>query len=231
MHDAGYKIHRRMTQGAPREYLMHIRREYSKADLRACEYLELHAPEWSGGVFSTNGPIELMLNKKARKGHIASIYLGHCVVSSYLRTVIGHASLRRVLFRETRLTDGFNPIMRMSYSWEEVGGEPWWQITSDLVLPRLSPGSVFIDTYGEPYVEGQSIGCHLVEGFYFYPERHYRRSDLAQVGAFDVALTHERFGVGPQNSHRALIISQKVYRLFVEHKVKAGYVPVRVDED
>lgn len=232
MHDAGYKIHRRMTQGAPREYLMHIRRKYDNADLRACEYLELAgALQWNGGEFYPGGPIELQLDQRLRMRDIAQVDEHRFIVSEHFRQLLHEAGLRHMKVLPTSLTDCFIPESRTRKTWDAIGEPPWWHLTSDLVLPRVAPGSEIVDSKGEPFIEGKSMGCYLVEVLYWYPEIHYRRTDLAAVEPFDLALTHECFGRGRHEENRKLIVSQKVYRLFVDHKIKAGFVPVRVDED
>lgn len=211
---------------------MDIRREYSRCDLEACGYLTVTTlEEWEGGEFSSTGPLELLLSGRGKKRSFAQVGRNKFVVSGGLRRTLEQAGLRRTVFRETRLTDGYDPVKRMSYSWEEAGGEPWWQLTSDLTLPWLSARCTLADRNGEPFKENGVNGCWLVEGFYHPAEMHYRRGDLAKVGEFDVALTQERFGNSPANAYPAVVVSQRAYRLIREQDRKAVFVPVRIDEE
>jgi hypothetical protein len=214
----------------PKEYSFHIRREYDESDFKATEYHKITVPEWQGADLVRDGMIYLIRSKCPMGVELAGNDCGY-VVSDRLRKDIEATGLRGVVFHETALIDSFEESKRNIATWNEAGEPPWWQITSDLVLPPLSPSCTLLDRNGDPYREGGTTGCLIIEGFYVPAELHYQRRALASVGPFDLALTRERFGLGAANSYPWKVVSRAMYEFLTKRGVKAGYVPVRMDEN
>jgi len=217
------------TRG-PHEFAVQIRREYDKSDVLNSQCLLLDAPTWKGGEFTPGGLLELLIDDRHKKRNIAGVGRAGIVVSDHLRQTLERTGLCHLVFRETLLTDDFDPAKRFSYTWTELEESPWWQFTSDLILPKLSPACTLVDRYGNPFKEGEDKGCWLQEGLHCPAEMHYRRRDLEQVSEFDVALTAERFGMHPNNWYPYTVVSQRAYQLISEQDPKAQFVPVRIDE-
>jgi hypothetical protein len=58
-------------------------------------------------------------------------------------------------------------------------------------------------------------------------EVHYHRSDLRNLGQFDIAQTFENLWI-PQKS---FVISQRLFQHFHKHKISLQAQPVRMDPD
>lgn len=100
-------------------------------------------------------------------------------------------------------------------------------MTSDLILPPVSPVMIIRDRHGnqvEPSYEKMCSlhdpGCPECRDV----ELHYRRSDLATIEPFDLALSFE------QRPARFYVASRRVYDVCKRHNLQAGWMPVRIDE-
>ncbi len=97
---------------------------------------------------------------------------------------------------------------------EAIACEDWWELDTDLTMPGVS--SILIDDQGGIYKEGQPYSRRLIpyKGFIMFPEVHYRRSDLAPLGEFDLARAKEFYS----RNTLALIASRR----FVEWCIAQG---------
>jgi hypothetical protein len=111
--------------------------------------------------------------------------------------------------------------------------EGLWELSSDLVLPRLSPRCQLQDEKGEPVRDDFSTGIFLREDLYQPPELRYTRSSIRKVEPFDLALTYEPLsGWYPTwEWYRHLVASKRFYEFCKARKLKMDWIPVRIDPD
>jgi hypothetical protein len=153
------------------------------------------------------------------------------IVPDRTKRVLQHADLRRVVFHPTALVAGRTPEEREKVIQWDKHAEPWWELTSDLILPPLSPSVSLFDQDGNPIRDDFSNGCYAVEGQYSSPILSYRRSDLQSIGGFDLAKTFEIFGAKGSKDMRLFIASRKFYDFCKSNQIDAAFTPVRVEGD
>ncbi len=66
------------------------------------------------------------------------------------------------------------------------------------------------------------------EGLYVPPELRYRREDVAEMPAFDIAVTHESMFNSAPSSHPK-VVSQRFYQICHENGWETNWVPVRLE--
>jgi hypothetical protein len=93
---------------------------------------------------------------------------------------------------------------------------PFWELKSSVILPKM------VNSIIDP--GGQTYG---IRDFYFKLEPHYRQSELAAIGRFDVAYALEPHQLIVQEC--ALIISQKFYQCCLRNDIPLEVTPVRID--
>jgi hypothetical protein len=220
----------------PEVFYMHIERCYSTRDLAACEHLELLGYRYYHMIPHRDPPQDLWITPKTARSKadfIQSDTERTIIVPQRVREALEAGDLRHLQFRsEVHVSRELVGEKRREIPWSKFP-ERWYELWSDLILPRLSPTCIINDHSSNPYVEeGATVGCTLHEGFYLWPEMRYRRSDLAKVGDFDIALTHERFDIGAVAEYkRAKVVSQRYYQYCLAHNLKAKWRPVRIEED
>src|SRR5206468_10103430 len=124
----------------------------------------------------------------------------HIVSSRFKNLLEKSAATKHLRFRPTILAREAYPEWE-ALDWADVG-PPYWELTSDLLLPPLAPSCKMFDQDGNPFTGDYSNGCYLIEGIYKLPELHYKASAIATAEPFDVALTLEKFGIKPEDTDR-----------------------------
>lgn len=221
---------------------MTLIREYEPADFTDVEYLEfwpdpLDCVENAGrneqGYLRLQRPsLECAV---AHGGNLHSVIFGEIIVPQDVRDRFLASGFRHLMFQPTVLVTGeglyeqrIRPI-----PWEQFEvTQPWWELTSDVVLPPLSPTMDLRNwKSGEPFRPADRlVRCHAKDGFYNHAERHYRRSELARLESFDVALTFENFGSSHTPSY-GIVVSKRFHDCCTENNLKGRWAPVRIDED
>ena len=150
-------------------------------------------------------------------------------VTNDLRLKLQQAKLSHLSFRETLIEDDEEAEERYSEGIKERPEilDPFWELTSDLILPPMSPDSKFVDHDGQPFTGDLSKGCFLYDGFLHDPDPHYLAGSLDLASPFDLALTNERFGNYEGVSYRRLIASKGFYNFCVSNHLKMNWIPVR----
>lgn len=212
-----------------REYWLRYLRQYSRRDIAEAELLLLHPRAYCEGLYRTeDGLIKLDADKLRRRAHIAHATPEWIVVSDRARRLIEEAGMRHVVFRPT-VAVSYRHVKEKVIQWERLGG-PWWELSSSYVLPRLSPTVELRDRFGNPHDGDDAKGYYIHEGLFLRPELHYRRADIPATLAFDVACTHECFGM-PTPDDRLKVCSPRFAAFCLSHKLTTGWVPVRIDPD
>lgn len=225
------------------EYMLTFIREYEPSDFERAEYAEFWPVDIMDRVLACDRDergyltIERPTLKDARLTgmNLVSATYGRILVLEHVRDILLEGDFRHLLFRPTVLVKGrgTGPGRATTIPWEDFKvSKPWWELTSDLVLPPLSPSMDLRDDKGNPIPPGDcSKGCSPRDGFYNHAERRYRRGDLAKVDLFDVALTFENFGTRGHTETRGTIVSKRFYDYCVQKRLNARWAPVRIDED
>ncbi len=119
----------------------------------------------------------------------------------------------------------FFPAKVMGHKAKQVR-EQYWELVTNLRMPRLSPGLHLIDGIGGLYEDGKSHACIVKDGF-TPAEMRYRSSDLAKLGPFDLARTHEPNG----GKAGTFVASKRFYDFCQAEKLEIDWIPVRIDPD
>lgn len=226
-HDSNDDLYETLAED---EFLMAIHRSYTERELARFRLL---CPQprwqWQGLWRFSNGEIGLDHQDYAANCQ-HDVLATECgiVISSRAKVVLDSLNLKRLVIKSTSLADlraGWNssPI-----SWAKYG-DPFWELTSDLILPPVVPPSELVDNDGQPVHGKLDNGCHLREGLYHEPELHYRPKDIVQLPEFDFALTFEQFGNNPAEDDRMLVASAKLVEVCQKNKIQCDCVPVRID--
>lgn len=216
-----------------REFIVDWDREYSAADLAECDFLELWSRHQMHGISRDgDGRIKLLEGNLDSDADFAQALSAWYVIPDRARCILEAGGLRHVKFRPTVLLQGrWADAKAEPVDWSKYG-EPWWEITSDYVLPPLSPHMTFTNRYGKPVRHGEfSDGFHVREGLYQRPELRYGRSNLNSCAPFDLARTLEPQTNGPgfDRNDCPLIVSRRFYQFCCERGLQAEWVPVRLD--
>jgi hypothetical protein len=220
----------------PNEFFLTLVRKDTRRDLEQSRFLALGGWKYidsrHGIGFRTKpeGIIILPIGPLRRKQDADTLWTmrpGWMVVPERVRRIIEPAGMRHVTFRPTILVRGKGRPEDPQVPWEKFG-EPWWELSSDLTLPPLSPTVKVVAQDGRPFIGYEKQNLELREGHYMIPELHYLRREIEQCEPFDLGLSSEHLGKPPFQQMK--VASQRLYRLFAEHKLKASWTPVRLDE-
>ncbi|TVQ33159.1 MAG: hypothetical protein EA376_03640 [Phycisphaeraceae bacterium] len=208
-------------------------RKYTKRDLAQCEYLSFNGRKYHDDLGWRTEPdgLPILSARLLRKlqGHdtVSGPRPGWNIVSDRVKRAVESADLRHIAIHPVALVRGRGRPDDPRLSWEDHG-DPWWELTSDLALPPLSPSVQVVAQDNSPFVSYETQNLEIREGHYQIPELHYVRSEIEEREPFDLALTHEHFGKPPFQQRK--IASQRLYQLFQEHGFKASWIPVRLDD-
>ena len=208
------------------QYSYFVTRIYDDSDLEACELLKVvprHQVQ-----FEYIPPYEVPGIRKslvpALDVDAASDRGCPVIVPQRVRAVIEGGGFTGVEFKPLQLLkvkssqhDTFTEL-----PWP-IATRKWWIVESSVMLPPCSDYLKVVGPNREVHPRGSRIG-RLVEVGFSDVERHYLRSELDAIGAFDVAQEWESGGA------REIIVSSRFYRFCREQKLGVDFVPVRIDE-
>ena len=211
----------------PNEYWVRWKHDYDPEELAAADLLRPHPRIYSEGLHrNKKGLIQLQYEKLKKRAGVAFTGSG-LIVANRIKTIL-QDEMSHAIFRPTVVMKGPLLVERTLVPWKEIG-PPFWELISDLILPPLSPSMTLLDKNGHPCNGNFSNGCYMKEGLYENPEPHYTRKAIKKAGKFDVALTHERFGINPAEEDRQLIVSPRFYKICTEAKLEMDWTIVRID--
>ena len=207
----------------PTSFSLRIERHYDRADLVAARLLEFYPKPSLLEVTTTpfpGGPLQVPACHISSRLTIFDLSLGVFGVTRPVKQAMEAAALRGVAFLPIEVTGG--------------GAGRWtgylWQLISSIQMPMLAPSCnlVYAGVQSGPFDGDYSRMVAVEEGFYAIPEKHYRNSDLEELGELALGHALERFGhVGEQT----LIAGKPFYEFCLMHKLKMDWVPVRIDPD
>ncbi|MEO7716583.1 MAG: hypothetical protein ABIY70_10290 [Capsulimonas sp.] len=112
-----------------------------------------------------------------------------------------------------------------------LGVKKYWRLTSDIVMPPLSPSMIMLDENGEPYNGDPARECYLRDSrslpgaMIADAEFHYRKEDVEGMD-FDLAYTQEKLF---SRSVPYPVVSQKFYQMAKSLNLAIAWKPVRLD--
>jgi hypothetical protein len=225
----------------PREYSAEWIREYSAADLDSANYFEPRPKAYPEDFRRfEDGQLHLGMKDFLEDGNdpsqltIALAGPSTIVVSSDLRDQIEPQGLTHIIFKPIVLV-GQWIVDANPRSWEGFG-HPFWEMTSDLILPPLAASTPLVDRTGKHYSGNPATGCLSNERGLFSIkisplELHYAASLIHGVEPFDLGWTREQFGSAPNPYNRSLVTSRRFYNFCQLAKLNIDWIPVRIDPD
>jgi hypothetical protein len=214
----GYKVWDEHGYSLPNEYRLTRNRYYDPGDLASVYYCEPWATDSleTANQRTLEGVLAVSSNFEGEPPPIGMVGVDAMAVSDRLKSSMEEAGLVHLILLPARVVGENASSIR----------ERYWELTSDLRLPRLAPNLRLIDGLGGLYEEGKSHACIVDDGF-SPPELHYRASDIARVEPFDLARTHEPIG----SKAGTFVASKRFYEFCRSHSLKMDWVPVRIDRD
>lgn len=229
-------------------YMLDRRREYDQADLDKEDYLRPVPTRTEIGLFDRDhhGRIGLALGKFRKS--LKTLRKFDLVTDQFRQRYLIPDRVKRILerfqgvgvaFRPTVLDESRSPAMKILISWDDVGdeirSEPWWELTSNLLMPAVSADQELVDWKSQPVTIRSPLpekGVRFVEGDYTEAELEYDRDSIATMmpKEFDLARTNEALAPDPQDDQRLLIASNRFYKFWLENNLKCEWVPVRVQD-
>ncbi|MCW5768312.1 MAG: hypothetical protein KIT19_06485 [Phycisphaeraceae bacterium] len=229
--EAGCVAHGKYEPSAPGKFSLWPNYEYEQVDLDRADYFQMlvHADVETRYGRSPEGLLNLKQVRWAKKGPLLATGVKARIVSTPLRAELEAQGFAGMTFRPTRVVKGELLAELQEVPWDKVGCEPYWELTSSIVLPPLSPRCLLMNEKGERVrEESWSKRAYLMEDQFPAGEFHYRRGDLAGIPPFDVAQTREPLVAG---SDQNLVLSRRVYDFINTRRLKCMWLPVYVDDD
>jgi hypothetical protein len=230
LEDAGYRpwADKSRPPIMGQEFGLQLERVYDDAGLAACEYLELCpiGKMYVPGDTRVGGRKVSQISRPGKTG-ISLLGMGAYtyIAVQRARDALEAASLKGLKFLPVEKS--YESVDYDLYDEEDT----WWELESDIELPRLASSMTLRTRDGRPFRGDFSEGCIRREGFYTHPELHYRRAGLERLGPFDAARTWEHFHPrGPAPMSRAFVVSKRFYDVCMEHNIKSRWVPVHLDD-
>jgi hypothetical protein len=217
LNEAGLKPHtrgKRRVKGG--EYIFVLHRRYEYADLVQLQFVECMPLDCLSHP-KTDQSDRIVAHRrefKARDRIKRYFAVEHrLLVRDDVKTVLESAALAHVHFRLVIL----KPAREKR--------RDWWELTSDFVMPRLSP-SLEITSGGKRVERGHSAyAWGFSEGVYAYPELRYLRKDVEALQPFDLAVTHEG-----QSGSKRHVMSQRFYETCISNGIDTNWLPVHVED-
>ncbi|MEO7716585.1 MAG: hypothetical protein ABIY70_10300 [Capsulimonas sp.] len=217
----------------PRSFWMGVTHVFDDHDLAQAQYLVLTPEIYCDGGRTKEGMVILVSNPSGADNALppgeefVSAGGAGIAVSERVRRLMEIGAFGHVVFKELLLTETFGPDPRIV--------KPFWQMTSDFIMPSLSPQKcVLLDESNKPY-DGDPAKPYYLWGGVEVPDVlvkpvdiYYKASDIAALEPFDLALTRERIGGYGLPLH---IISQRFYQFCVSKGLKVNCRPVFIDSD
>jgi hypothetical protein len=207
------------------EYRLTYLRQYEQSDYEKAPLLvpAPHARADLDRSLESDGFLHLLSREMSKGWSFAEACWWWVVVRGHVKTAIESAGLNHVAFK---------PV-KVNFKDREIETDRLWELTSSFELPPLSPICTLFHSNMTPFSGDYSKGCRLEERHYVPAEFHYRREDLAKLGDFDLARTHEEFPYSHPNprKYHKLVASQRFYRFCRQQKYQMNWIPVRIDPD
>lgn len=228
LNEHGYTPRSSAPSRTEREFNLVLVRQYDRTDLESAELLELRPSNEMlvDGCARRQSDMTLCLESPLHIDLTASIAQPSCyIMRDHVKHAFEAAGLRDVCtLPVTKLYES------VDYNLDDKE-DTYWELRSSTMLPPVAPSVSLVHRDRTVFTGDFRKGCLRVEGFYLYPELHYSRASLTHMKPFDLAHTSEMFGWRPNQFDRPLVASQRFYQVCLEHNIKTGWVPVRIDED
>ncbi|MDQ2798755.1 MAG: hypothetical protein M3Y13_03825 [Armatimonadota bacterium] len=153
------------------------------------------------------------------------------VVTERFKRLLEEMNMRHVQFQPTVIRPDPKKERKVP-----VPKDPFWEVTTDFCLPRVSSTMYLRNNNGDPINGNEKLGCFLCEGLsipeslYAPLELHYTATALQNAGQFDLAQTHERTGIGDASRWTPYwVVSKQFFNFCQEQDLDILWVPVRIE--
>lgn len=213
----GFQAFNPVTGGHDKSYNLRLEREYETGDFDEAVLLQPYPP--------TN------FNACGRPGqfYLSSHVKADIATASGLGIVVSN-SLKERFEAEGLIGARFAHIeSRRSAT---VVDPDYWQLTSDVIMPSLSPTMALYDENHIPHNGDPSKIVYMREGWdaprvlYEPVELHYRKDDLDKMEPFDVATTLEQIGWGAKH----IIVSSRFRQFCIKRGLHMVWHVVHTQE-
>jgi hypothetical protein len=208
----------RTPRGEPGTYGLDAARHYEDSDLRESELL-LVGPQPKHQInVLRDSQGRLLLDPEFTTGLRLGSVWNLTVVCDEFHEALESGGFLGLQFREAVPRNDSNTR------------DTFWELESLLVLPKMANTDRLMycgwrQTPPQPFTGDYSRMVFINDPPYRAGEIHYRRSDLAELGAFDVARTFELY----RQPRPELVVSQRFYRFCLRNGISLNIEPVRID--
>jgi len=205
-----------------------IERVHNRKDITQAPLLQLLAKKEVAYPAPTHHPESFVLladaklkNSKWHYGY-ADVHVAP-LCDDQLRNQLAAENLRGLLFDSV----GYSPPEKAHY-------RTLWRMTSSIQMPRLR--TPLVDSDGKPFVgpltnDETCLGCYADDGIASPAILRFSREEVADLGAFDAAVTQERIGSWDTSAYRNVIVSQRFRQVFEQLKIPgAEFLPVCLED-
>lgn len=215
--------HPRASPRSPQAYRVTRRPVYDDGELAAARWLRLWAIErfypWpiDHTIDAQLTRRMLVLNPREIAPHHYDAFMEaqySVVVHNNIKVELEKHHFRRLVLAATRPGRFQSEHLTQLLDWPKRGRGPWWEVTSDLCLPKSHRREL-----ADEYLPEGAPWDHPLD-----QTLHYKFSDLEPFGDFDIA-SPDAVGDAPH------IVSQRFYQVCKANNWRAEWVPVTIDPE
>jgi len=218
-----------------------LHRVYATEELSNCEFLEFRPVDgaYHEAERNTDGSLFVAEGRLASEGWKDRAFISAYGTDSW---VFAPAKTKRILDVEELLGLAWRPVdywpsgseLEPRESLLKRIGRPFWELDSEIDLPPVADTVELRDEEKSVVVPGtRRVGVYLIDGEYARPELHYKASQIAALGPFDIGRTYENFGTSAAAEYRRdrskIVVSARFFTACQAHGLQADWLPVHID--
>lgn len=210
-------------------YHVRLDREYTSEELAGFRYFCVRTDD-KYDIFeqlppTTNGIVRLCDSDFAEHIDFGVAKEMAIVVSDRVQRIIEASRLVGVKFSPTQRWSSHLQSEAHEMNWAER--DPWWELTTDLLLPPLPVANQFVPHPGWGIPNSPKV-MMLVEGDFYPPQIKLSSQALKPLGEFDIAQTSETFNFRPNEDARYTIVSQRFRQVCLANSIRIPLTPVQM---
>ncbi len=238
LEQAGLRPRGKFEKPGPGQYSCYPNYDYEPEDFERADLFTMTPIAYLQHIYGRTPEGAMRIHRRSTTGRgdlLAGANYGS-LVSGSLKEELESQGFVGLAFRPTVVVQGDLVANMVEIPWSKARRSPLWELSSTVVLPRLSPRCKLVNDRGEPIKDNDwSKGVFLPEDEFPSGQLHYRRCDIERLPAFDVAYSYEPFGYTRQphlfpHRHR-LVMSRRVYDFFCSKPYRIGWRPVYYDDE
>ena len=207
-------------------YVSHDYHLFQVFATRTFDRQDIENAEWSycsprneiaGSAMRLNNGILQIRRKTIKSQPIGNTYGGKTVVcTNQMRLYLEAQKFKKLSFLPVAV-DGKIPPK-----------EALWQIYSEVILPPVA--QPIVDQNGLSFVRPDLHDGCFIDDFYVPQILKYKKSEVIKAGVFDVAMTCEKWGPGPERvRYPYLVCSRKFRDWCLSQNLKLDWVPLEME--